>query len=67
MSPLDAPLLAIAGSSLRLADPLWLLAVAALPLAAWLRGRARVPVLLVPFAAAWHRSSRSPRRTGRRG
>jgi len=23
----------------------------------WLRGRARVPVLLVPFAAAWHRSS----------
>ncbi|HXQ81512.1 MAG TPA: VWA domain-containing protein [Opitutaceae bacterium] len=47
----------IAASNLRLADPLWLLAVAALPLAVWLRGRARVPVLLVPFAAAWHRSS----------
>ena len=38
-------------------DPLWLLALAALPLVAWLRGRRRVPVLLVPFAAAWHRPS----------
>src|SRR5437764_4189050 len=38
-------------------DPLWLLALAALPLVAWLRGRRRVPVLLVPFAAAWHRAS----------
>jgi len=47
----------IAASNLRLADPLWLLATAALPLAVWLRGRARVPVLLVPFAAAWHRAS----------
>jgi Ca-activated chloride channel family protein len=47
----------IAASNLRLAAPLWLLAVAALPLAVWLRGRARVPVLLVPFAAAWHRAS----------
>jgi Ca-activated chloride channel family protein len=28
-----------------------------LPLLAWLRGRRRVPVLLVPFAAAWHRPS----------
>ena len=36
-------------------DPLWLLALAALPLLAWLRGRRRVPVLLVPFASAWHR------------
>src|SRR5260221_1555231 len=38
-------------------DPLWLIALAALPLVAWLRGRRRVPVLLVPFAAAWHRPS----------
>lgn len=38
-------------------DPLWLLALAVLPLVAWLRGRRQVPVLLVPFAAAWHRTS----------
>jgi Ca-activated chloride channel family protein len=38
-------------------DPLWLLALAALPLIVWMRGRRRVPVLLVPFAAAWHRPS----------
>jgi len=38
-------------------DPLWFLALAALPLIVWLRGRRRVPVLLVPFAAAWHRPS----------
>lgn len=49
--------LPVAASNFRLADPLWLLAVAILPLAVWLRGRARVPVLLVPFAAAWHRAS----------
>ena len=41
----------------RLASPLWLLALLLLPGAVWLRGRARVPVLLVPFAAAWHRAS----------
>jgi Ca-activated chloride channel family protein len=44
-------------SHLALKDPLWLLALAALPLIVWLRGRRRVPVLLVPFAAAWHRPS----------
>ena len=44
-------------SHLALKDPLWLLALAALPLILWLRGRRRVPVLLVPFAAAWHRTS----------
>ncbi|MEO5960313.1 MAG: VWA domain-containing protein [Opitutaceae bacterium] len=44
-------------SHLALKDPLWLLALLALPLVAWLRGRRRVPVLLVPFAAAWHRPS----------
>lgn len=38
-------------------DPIWLLALLALPLLVWLRGRRRVPVLLVPFAAAWHRPS----------
>src|SRR3954462_7920460 len=38
-------------------DPLWLTALLALPLLMWLRGRRRVPVLLVPFAAAWHRPS----------
>ncbi len=38
-------------------DPLWFLALAALPIIVWLRGRRRVPVLLVPFAAAWHRPS----------
>ena len=44
-------------SHLALRDPIWLLALAALPLILWLRGRRRVPVLLVPFAAAWHRPS----------
>lgn len=38
-------------------DPLWFLALAVLPLLVWLRGRRSVPVLLVPFAAAWHRPS----------
>jgi Ca-activated chloride channel family protein len=42
-------------SHLALKDPLWLLALLALPLVAWLRSRRRVPVLLVPNAAAWHR------------
>jgi Ca-activated chloride channel family protein len=40
-------------------DPLWLLALLALPLVIWLRGRRRISVLLVPFAAAWHRPSLS--------
>ena len=43
--------------NLVLHDPLWLLALTALPLLAWLRGRRRTPVLIVPFAAAWHRPS----------
>ncbi|MEO7415371.1 MAG: VWA domain-containing protein, partial [Opitutaceae bacterium] len=38
-------------------DPIWLLALLALPLIVWVRGRRRVSVLLVPFAAAWHRPS----------
>lgn len=44
-------------SHLAFHDPIWLLALAALPLVVWLRGRRRVPVLLVPYAAAWHRPS----------
>ncbi|MDB6094797.1 MAG: von Willebrand factor type [Verrucomicrobia bacterium] len=43
--------------NLILKDPIWFAALLALPLLAWLRGRRRVPVLLVPFAAAWHRPS----------
>ena len=53
----DAAPCPIALANLRLADPLWLLAVLALPMVLWLRGRTRVSVLLVPFAAAWHRAS----------
>ena len=40
-----------------LRDPLWLLALLAIPLILWLRQRQRVSVLVVPFAAAWHRPS----------
>ena len=40
-----------------LRDPLWLLALLAIPLVMWLRQRQRVSVLVVPFAAAWHRPS----------
>jgi Ca-activated chloride channel family protein len=47
----------LAAFNYRLADPLWLLAIAAVPLVMWLRGRSRVPVLLIPFSAAWHRST----------
>jgi Ca-activated chloride channel family protein len=42
------------------ADPWWLLALLALPLMIWLRGRRGAPVLVVPFAAAWHRPSLLP-------
>ena len=38
-------------------DPIWLVALVAIPLVLWLRGQRSVPVLLVPFAAAWHRPS----------
>ena len=43
-----------------LADPWWLLALLALPLLVWARGRRGAPVLVVPFAAAWHRPSLIP-------
>jgi Ca-activated chloride channel family protein len=38
-------------------EPLWFCALLVLPLLWWLRGRRRVSVLFVPFAAAWHRPS----------
>ena len=57
--PSRNPRSAIRNSVTRLAfhDPVWLFALLALPLIVWLRGRRSVPVLLVPFAAAWHRPS----------
>ena len=38
-------------------DPIWFLAVFALFVVWLLRRNRRIPVLLVPFAAAWHRPS----------
>ena len=52
-----APTLPVAVFNYRVADPVWLLALLAIPIVFWWRSRARVPVLLVPFAAAWHRTS----------
>jgi len=58
LAPGPWPLAATGGlNGYVLKDPLWLLALLALPLLVWVRGRRRVPVLLVPFAAAWHRPS----------
>ena len=45
------------GQGYVLQDPVWLLALFAILLTALLRGRRRVPVLRVPFSAAWHRPS----------
>lgn len=39
------------------AEPVWFSALLVIPLLVWLRGRRRVAVLLVPFAASWHRPS----------
>jgi Ca-activated chloride channel family protein len=41
-------------------DPLWLFALLVLPLLMWVRGRRGAPVLVVPYAAAWHRPSFIP-------
>src|SRR5512140_1123734 len=41
-------------------DPLWLLALLLIPVLIWVRGRRGAPVLIVPFAAAWHRPSILP-------
>src|ERR1041384_851257 len=38
-------------------DPVWFFALFALVVIVLLRRQRRVPVLLVPFAAAWHRPS----------
>ncbi|WP_324726101.1 VWA domain-containing protein [Actomonas aquatica] len=38
-------------------DPLWFAALLLLPVVFLLRGRRRLPVRVVPFAAAWHRPS----------
>ena len=53
----SCPVAMAVGEGLALKSPLWLLAGAAVPLVVWLRGRRRIPVLLVPFAASWHRPS----------
>ncbi|MDP2136394.1 MAG: VWA domain-containing protein [Candidatus Didemnitutus sp.] len=47
-------------SNYTLAEPLWLLALLALPLMIWVRGRRGAPVLVVPFAAAWHKPTFIP-------
>ncbi|HET7537784.1 MAG TPA: VWA domain-containing protein [Candidatus Didemnitutus sp.] len=41
-------------------DPWWLLALLLLPLVQWVRGRRGAPVLVVPFAASWHKPSLIP-------
>src|SRR3954469_5996809 len=41
-------------------SPWWLLTLLILPLLVWVRGRRGAPVLIVPFAAAWHRPSIIP-------
>ena len=41
-------------------DPWLLLTLLVLPLLVWVRGRRGAPVLIVPFAAAWHRPSIIP-------
>ena len=50
-------LLPLAATGLRFANPGWFTALALIPAAVWLRGRGRLPVLIVPFSAAWHRPS----------
>jgi Ca-activated chloride channel family protein len=59
-SPTAVPPLAVwdlGFNHLRVAEPGWLAALLALFVLVWLRGRRSVPVLLVPFAADWHRPS----------
>ncbi len=57
MSPPDVHSCLIAAGNFRVLDPVWLAALGALPVVLWVRSRARVSVLLVPFASAWHRAS----------
>jgi Ca-activated chloride channel family protein len=57
MSPASVILpLAVFGDFV-LHDPAWFLALLLVPLALWLRRRRAVQVLIVPFAATWHRPS----------
>jgi Ca-activated chloride channel family protein len=42
------------------ASPWWLAALLVLPLLVWARGRRGAPVLVVPFAGAWHRPTFIP-------
>ena len=49
-------------ANLRLAQPLWLLALLLLPLVAFLRRRRPVSVLLIPHAAAWAAPRAAPAR-----
>ncbi|MGH7997584.1 MAG: VWA domain-containing protein [Opitutaceae bacterium] len=51
------PLPFAAATGFRLASPLWLLALLAIPAAAWLRRRRSVSVVLIPYASSWYRSS----------
>lgn len=44
-------------SNVILKDPYWLLILLGIPWLIWLRGRRPVSVVMVPFAAAWHRPS----------
>ncbi len=41
--------------NIELADPIWLFALALLPLIAWFRGRRPVSAIAFPFAGAWQR------------
>lgn len=47
----------ILDTKLKLAQPLWLLALLALPLVAWLRGRRSVAAMILPFSGQWKRPS----------
>ncbi len=42
------------------ASPWWLLLLLLVPLLVWARGRRGAPVLVVPFAASWHRPTLLP-------
>ncbi|MGH7790381.1 MAG: VWA domain-containing protein [Candidatus Binatia bacterium] len=44
-----------------LADPLWLLALLALPAIAWLRARRGQPVFVIPFVSRWTGRDTTPR------
>jgi Ca-activated chloride channel homolog len=58
--PLGPWHLAVFDGNFTLHDPWWLAALLLLLLAVRLRGRRGAPVLVVPFAASWHRPSLIP-------